>query len=162
MCDGADIKESLPKSQSYEFTESDLVLAVDEYIEDESDTIKRVFDNALTHNKGENAIRSLFYTEQEGGYIDELFGYCKEFNIRIQKNHLEETLSELSLPKFGEIIKFDEDSHFYSFSDPFFRSFALAFFGEKDEANINKNLSPLQKQQIYQKAISKMNQVFSA
>lgn len=162
MCDGADIKRSLPKSQSYEFNESDLVLAVDEYIEDESDTIKRVFDNALTHNKGENAIRSLFYTEQEGGNIDELFGYCKEFNIRIQKNHLEETLSQLSLPKFGEIIKFDEDSYFYSFSDPFFRSFALAFFGEKDEANINKKLTPLQKQQIYQKAISKMNQTFSA
>ena len=162
MCDGADIKRSLPKSQSYEFNEYDLVLAVDEYIEDESDTIKRVFDNALTHNKGENAIRSLFYTGQEGGNIDELFGYCKEFYIRIQKNHLEETLSQLSSPKYGEIIKFDEDSHFYSFSDPFFRSFALAFFGEKDEANINKKLTPLQKQQIYQKAISKMNQTFSA
>lgn len=162
MCDGADIKRSLPKSQSYEFNESDLVLAVDEYIEDESDTIKRVFDNALTHSKGENAIRSLFYTGQEGGNIDELFGYCKEFYIRIQKNHLEETLSQLSSPKYGEIIKFDEDSHFYSFSDPFFRSFALAFFGEKDEANINKKLTPLQKQQIYQKAISKMNQAFSA
>ncbi|MGI2068947.1 hypothetical protein [Shewanella baltica] len=160
MCDGADIKETLHKSQSYDFTESDLVLAVNEYIEDESDTIKRVFDNALTHNKGENAIRSLFYTGQNGGNIDELFGHCKDFNIRIQKNHLESTLNELSLPKFGEIIKFDEDSHFYSFSDPFFRSFALAFFGEKDEANINKNLTPLQKQQIYQKAISKMNRVF--
>ncbi|GAA0813298.1 ATP-binding protein [Colwellia sp. D2M02] len=162
MCDGANIKKTLNKSQCYEFTESDLVLAVDEYIADESDTIKRVFDNALTHNKGENAIRSLFYAGQEGGNIDELFGYCKAFRIRIQKNHLEATLNELSLPKFGEVIKFDEDSHFYSFSDPFFRSFALAFFGEKDEANINKKLTPLQKQQIYQKAINKMNQVISA
>lgn len=162
MCDGAAIRETLHKSQSYDFTESDLVLAVQEYIEEESDTIKRVFDNALTHNKGENTIRALFYTGQDGGNIDELFGYCKEFNIRIQKNHLEATLDELSSSKFSEIIKFDEDSHFYSFSDPFFRSFALTFFGEKDEANINKNLTPLQKQQIYQKAISKMNLVFDS
>lgn len=159
MCDGANIKNTLPKSQYYEFTETDLSLAVDEYIEDESDTIKRVFDNALTHSKGENVIRSLFHSGQDGGNIDELFGYCKEFSIRIQKNHLEATLNELSQPRFGEVVKFDEDSHCYSFSDPFFRSFALAFVGAKDEANINKKLTPLQKQQIYHMAISKMNEV---
>lgn len=119
MCDGADIKTTLPKSQRYDFLEADLIIAIEEYIEDESDTIKRVFDNALTHNKGENAIRALLHSEQNGANIDELFGYCKEFTIRIQKNHLESTLMELSQPQYGEVVKFDEDSYRYSFSDPF-------------------------------------------
>lgn len=156
MCDGAEIRSTLPVRERYDFTNSDLSLAIEEYIEDESDTIQRVFDNALTHSKGENVIRALLHSEQEGGNIDELFGYCKEFNIRIQKNHLNSVLNELSQPNFGEIIKFDEDSYCYSFSDPFFRSFALAFIGAKDEANINKKLSPLQKQQIYKKVIAGM------
>ncbi|EGU4188748.1 TPA: ATP-binding protein [Vibrio parahaemolyticus] len=162
MCDGADIKATLPKRQRYDFLESDLNIAIDEYIEDESDTIKRVFDNALTHNKGENAIRALLQSDQHGANIDELFGYCKEANIRIQKNHLDSTLEELSQPKFGEVVKFDEDSYRYSFSDPFFRSFALAFVWAKDEANINKKLTPLQKQQIYQSALAKMNEVMAS
>ncbi|HCG8023170.1 TPA: ATP-binding protein [Vibrio parahaemolyticus] len=162
MCDGAEIKGTLPKRQRYDFNENDLSLAIEEYIEDESDTIKRVFDNALKHQKGENAIRALLHAEQHGGNIDELFGYCKAFSIRIQKNHLESTLEELSQPNFGEVVKFDEDSHHFSFSDPFFRSFALAFVSEKDEANINKKLTPLQKQQIYQSALAKMNEVLAA
>lgn len=162
MCDGADIKVTLPKEQRYDFIESDLSLAIDEYIADESDTIKRVFDNALTHNKGENAIRALLHAKQQGANIDELFSFCKEFNIRIQKNHLESTLRELSLPQFGEVIKFDHDSYHFSFSDPFFRSFALAFVGAKDEANINKKLTPLQKQQIFKSALANMNLVMGA
>ena len=161
MCDGAEIKETLRSEIRYSFTEQDLNLAVEEYIEDESDTIKRVFDNALTHNKGEQAIRALIHCKQDGNNIDELFGYCKEFNIRIQKNHLDTTLKALSEVNYGEIIKFDEDSYHYSFADPFFRSFALAFIGVKDDANINKKLTPLEKQQIYKKAINKMNEVMA-
>jgi len=132
MCEAALIRKTLP-AEPEAFKIEDLKDALMEYTKESEDTIKDAFDLALTISGVEKSIRVLCSQSQEGAQLDELFNYAKENSIRQTKIKLESDLKELEKEKHGELVKFDETSQRYSFSDPFYRTFALAYFEVKDE-----------------------------
>ncbi|MBO9483850.1 hypothetical protein [Salinisphaera sp. G21_0] len=136
MCDAAVIKSTL--EESVEFNYSDLQDALKKYIKGEEDTIKDAFDRALKVNQVDNTIRVIAHHDQDGARLNELFNWAKDHQIKITKKKLESDLEQLQHENYGEIIKYDGNSDKFSFSDPFYRSFALAYYEERDKKNSKK------------------------
>ncbi|PSU66551.1 hypothetical protein C9J20_13765 [Photobacterium phosphoreum] len=131
MCDTALIKRTVP--QSVEFDYSDLKEALKRYIKSVEDTIKKSFDRAMTIPSVENTLRIMAHQDQYGAQSDSLLAWASEHSIKISKKKLKVDLDKLETEEYGELIKFDDNSWKYSFSNPFYGTFALAYFEEQDK-----------------------------
>lgn len=136
MCDAAEIKETL--DETLEFDYSDLKEALKKHIKHEEDTIKKAFDRALKIQNVDDTLRVIANQNQDGAKLDSLLEWTKINQIRMVKEKFESDLQKLQQEEFGELIKYDENSLKFSFSDPFYRSFSLAYFEEKDK-ELRKN-----------------------
>ncbi|MCD2451676.1 hypothetical protein GO003_014875 [Methylicorpusculum oleiharenae] len=130
MCSSAFITETL--DNTLEFNIEDLHKALSEYVKDEEDTLRNAFDSALKVEKVEPTLRVLVAQEPNGAHIEDLYQYAKDNNIKVSKKKLKEDLESLVKEEFGELVKLEDNSQKYSFIDPFYRSFAMAYFEEKD------------------------------
>ena len=131
MCDTAIIKETI--KQSIEFDYSDLQSALRRYIKRTEDTIKKAFDNAFRLPNIDDSIRVLASQDQDGAQIDELLLWAQDVGIKTTKKKLESDLKKLESERYGELVKYSHDSWRFSFSNPFYRTFALAYFESQDE-----------------------------
>ena len=118
--------------QKVNFGYEDLQLALNDYVKDEEDTIKDAFDAALKLPKVETTLRVLAAQSIEGAHLEDLYQWAKSNNFKIVKRKLQEELSKLEQEEFGELVKYEESSGRYSFLDPFYLSFCMAYFQEKD------------------------------
>ncbi|WOD06770.1 hypothetical protein [Marinomonas sp. GJ51-6] len=130
MCSSAFVTETL--DEPVEFNTEDLQKALSEYVKDEEDTLRDAFDSALKIEKIESTLRVLVAQECNGAHIEDLYQHAKDHNIRVSKKKLKEDLENLEKEEFGELVKLEDNSQKYSFIDPFYRSFAMAYFEEKD------------------------------
>lgn len=151
MCSDAYITETIEEPIEFHF--EDLQRALSEYIKDEEDTIRDAFDSALKLNKVENTLRVLSSQEQDGAHIEDMFEWSKANHLRITKKKLASDLEELEKEEYGELVKLEENSQKYSFIDPFYRSFALAYFQEKDNANGRRQYTDKELIQIFDSAL---------
>lgn len=135
MCSSAYITETV--EEPIEFNPEDLSKALSEYIKDEEDTLRDAFDSAMKIDKIENTLRVLLSQDENGAHIEDMFGWAKENGVRVSKKKIKEDLEKLEKEEFGELVKLEENSQKYSFIDPFYRSFVMAYFEEKD-ANLKK------------------------
>lgn len=152
MCSEELISETV--EVEFEFTHTDLKKALSEYIKDEEDSLLDAFDRALKIKKVEPTLRVLSAQEQSGSHIDDMFEWSKNNSIRVTKKKMKEDLEELRLEEYGELVNFEENSKKYSFIDPFYRSFALAYFSQKD--NSIRNIKWSEKEML-----NMLNQAFS-
>jgi len=138
MCDTADIKKTL--KQPVEFDYTDLQHSLKRYLRRTEDSIKKAFDNAFRLPNIDDTIRILAQQEQDGGQTEELLEWANNSGIKINKKKLETDLKTLELEKNGELVKYNQDSWKFSFSNPFYRAFALAYFESQDDKlrKINK------------------------
>ncbi|WP_157670368.1 hypothetical protein [Chitinibacter sp. GC72] len=111
---------------------SDVIPAIEEYLNEESDTMKCALDKALKIKHAEDVIRVISSNGQDGMTFDTVLEKLNRIAIKHRDAKLQSILTELCGEESGSIIKFDNDSGRYSFSDPFLQSFARAFFEEKD------------------------------
>lgn len=139
MCDTAEILEAVREPLRFDAT--DLQAALSEYLQEESDTIKSAFDKALKLKSGEETLRIVSLAARDGTNVEDLLDLSKTHGQRISIDKLRENLSNLETEQYGEVLKFDADSGRYSFSDPFLRAFAMAFFEEKDKSLTKKSLT---------------------
>ncbi|MDH2297436.1 hypothetical protein [Cobetia sp. 29-18-1] len=130
LCDSALITETV--TSPVEFISEDLQNALSEYIKDEEDTLKDAFDSALKIKAVDLTLRALIAQDPEGAHIDDIFSYTKDNGIRVTKKKLQEDLQNLEKEEFGEMVKLEDNSQKYSFIDPFYRSFAMAYFEERE------------------------------
>jgi len=111
--------------------------AVEHYLEDSSDTLKSAFDKALRQtdktefNDVRLIVEALLQVDQDGTtrpvLLDKVQDQEKEYPIENLDNHL----SALQEEQNGRIIRYDNASGRYSFTDPFYRAFALALIGKE-------------------------------
>lgn len=132
MCEELDIFNSMSEFDDISFDYSNLTYAISEYLELESDTIKRAFDNALKLKDSDDIIYALSEVDQVGSKVDQIHEALKARELRYSEKQIITILEKLLSEKYGELVKYDEDSHKYSFSDPFYRTFSLAYFKYKD------------------------------
>ncbi len=137
MCDAASITETC--SSRFEFSVTNLENALRLYVEEASDSIKSTFDCALRQRrktKFDNGrlILEALSTFKEGGAsrIDLLKKICRK-EPKYPETNLKYMLPKLQTEEYGSIVRFDQTSGMYSFSDPIYRVFALAQFRNRDD-----------------------------
>jgi hypothetical protein len=120
------------------FDINELKNAIGDYLSQNADSFKEVIDRALKPRED-----NLEYTSELLKTIckadrDELTQ--KEiFNLLPSRNHfkknLDSYLGNLTTAEYGEILKFDENSGKYSFTNPFYKAYAAMHFliDESDE-----------------------------
>lgn len=131
MCSSALVKETL--EVPIEFSPEDLRTALSEYVKDEEDTLKDALDSALKIEKVEATLRVLIAQDQDGAHVEDLFSWAKEMKVRVTKKKIQEDLDKLTLEDFGELVKLEDSSKKYSFLDPFYCSFIMAYFDKQDK-----------------------------
>lgn len=130
MCSEAYITETVEEPVVFSYL--DLQKALSEYMKDEEDTLLDAFDSALKLEKVEPTLRVLANQDQHGAHVDDLYEWAKEHSVRVTKKKLESDLASLVKEEYGELVKLEENSQKYSFLDPLYKSFALAYFENKD------------------------------
>jgi hypothetical protein len=104
------------------------------YVEDSSDSLKGLFDKAFyrkKHGKFDNfriVIEGLAKLPQEGGNHGEIYDCIVDKEPGYPKSNLKYCLKQLQEDERGELVRYDDNSGKYSFSSPFYRAFALAYF----------------------------------
>jgi hypothetical protein len=161
MCEELDIYESVHPDDEISFDYSNVTYALAEYLELESDTIKWAFDNALKLKDSDDVIYTLSTLDQTGAKLEEILTKLIKIELRYTLKITKVIIEKLLTEEFGELLKYDEDSHKYSFSDPFYRTFALAFFKEKDSGSSNKRLTRKEMEAILDSAFLRMRGKYS-
>jgi hypothetical protein len=106
---------------------------VEQYLDEASDTLKAVFDKAFrrervrTFDNAKIIVRALAEAPQEGASRADLFNRIKKIEPKYPQPNLTLYLGKLASPDRGALIRFDGVSGRYSFSDPLYRAFALAY-----------------------------------
>ncbi len=161
MCEELDIFESLTEWDDVSFDYSNVTYALSEYLELESDTIKRAFDNALKLKDSDDIIYALSELGQSGAKVEEIHSVLHSKEIRYNEKQITAIFKNLLSERYGELIKYDLDSHKYSFSDPFYRTFSLAFFKERVNEYSKKKLSAKEQHEILNSAFRNMREDYS-
>lgn len=114
--------------------EGEMRKAIVEYLEDSSDSLKGVFDKALHRKKNGKfdnfriVIEGLAKIPQEGGTKGDILQYVHAHHPKYPQSNLQYCLDELQTEKRSELVRYDPNSGRYSFSNPFYRAYALAYF----------------------------------
>ena len=137
MCDAASIIETC--STRFEFSVTNLENALRLYVEEASDSIKSTFDCALRQRRrpnltmgGVNSGSPSTFKEGGASRIELLKKICRK-EAKFQRLQFEVYAAKLQTEEYGSIVRFDQTSGMYSFSDPIYRVFALAQFRNRDD-----------------------------
>lgn len=134
MCDAAGVIYTCP--EPFPMPTECFKEAMKLYVEEASDSIKSAFDKALRKersNKFDNAnivLRTLCQINENGASRSELLRKIQESHPSFPNSNLELYLTKLQLDTYGSLIRFSELSNCYSFSDPFYRVFAMVLYEE--------------------------------
>lgn len=123
-----------------EFKDETLKDAVYDYLKQNSDSFKEILDRALKQRDGifdntKSILQAFCKIDKEELTKKDVLNYNN--NKRIYGSNLTQYLEKLTTPDYGEILRFDENSGKYSFSNPFFKAFTLMTFS-MDEKESNK------------------------
>lgn len=145
----ATVKTSLPKKLDVKSFDS----ALDEYLEDNSDTFKSIFETAtkIVHKrKSENPsdiLNAILMSNKENVTV-----YDVKENLGIRDktykgNNLKKYLDELTTSDRAEILRFNKDYNSYYFSNPFIKAYCQCALRNnvQTEFNTSKLLSEFRK-----------------
>ncbi|MEI5639405.1 MULTISPECIES: hypothetical protein [unclassified Pseudoalteromonas] len=159
MCKSGLVDRTAEETVNFNF--EDLQIALNDYVKDEEDTIKDAFDSALKLSKVETSLRILASQDIDGAHLDDLFQWSKDNLVRTTKKKLYEDLIKLEQEEFGELVKFEESSGKYSFLDPFYLSFCMAYFQEKDAKLKKQKISEREMMELFNNALKVIKSNFA-
>lgn len=117
--------------------ETHLKSAVKEFVESASDSMRERFDRAVRRarvRKYDNysiALRALCEFEMEGALIGEVISVLARLEKNYPSNNISRYLDSLTGETRGSVLRKDATSGRYSFSDPFIRSYCMAYFSQR-------------------------------
>lgn len=126
------------------FNSNSLSDALATYLDECSDSLKKVFDNAFKQDKTikfDNAkliLKAISGAPQEGAVRSEIYTSIKNDEPKYPQGNLTSYLEKLIKQDNFPILRFDELSGRYSFIDPIYRAFALAYFESNDPKKYGK------------------------
>ena len=145
MCDAAGINQTCP--EPFPIPKDCFKEAMKLYVEEASDSIKSAFDKARRKersNKFDNAniiLRTLCQIDENGAARSELLKKIHEIYPTFPNSNLEHYLKKLQLEAYGKLIRFSELSNCYSFSDPFYRVFAMVLYEKSPRHRSDEGIS---------------------
>jgi len=133
MCESISIERTDTNDSQFLLDFDDFNYAVSEYIEQESDTLKSCFQNALKINNSHKVIQSLVDSDHDGLHFDEIKNFINDHfdSVKINAQELKTILSKLTDKESSYILMFDDKSDTFCFRDPFHKMFAGVFLRER-------------------------------
>ena len=141
LCRAKELVETV--DEKIRIGEEELEKSIKDYIEDSNDSLKSILDKALyrkRHGQFDNfkiVIEGLSRIPQEGGTKAEIFDAICINHPNYPQSNLAHCLKELQTEGRGEFVRYDHNSGRYSFSNPFYRAYALAYLN-KDKTQTKK------------------------
>ncbi len=125
--------------------------AVLDYLKQNSDSFKEILDRALKPRDGKldntKGILHAFCKSQKDELTQkEILNHRS--NKKAYSFNISEYLNLLTTADYGEILRFDENSGKYSFSNPFFKAYAIMHFSTEEKENVNQTLDMAKFQEI--------------
>lgn len=140
ICFENDVKETLHKKK--QFGKDSLENAIKNYVNSNSDTHKKTLDKVFKEDSEGNFKKVLKVIcnelSKEELNIKEITQLLSRKNIAFKKDRLSEILNSLTTVEFGEIMRFDENSGKFSFSNPFFKAYTKMCF-DNDNSKIESS-----------------------
>ena len=117
------------------FMDESLKSAVIDYLKQNSDSFKEILDRALKHRNGDfdntkQILQTFCKSDKEELTQKEVLGYKNNKNI--YRSSLTEYLHKLTTSDYGEILRYDDNSGKFSFSNPFFKAFTIMTFSMEE------------------------------
>lgn len=136
ICFAADIVETLPKKSV--ITSQELEKAVEMYLDEASDTVKGAFDKALKQRRrkyenGKLILQALTKFDQNGATYSQILKSIQAKEPDYPQGNLTAFLPQLQTEEKGKLLRYDNASGKYAFTDPIYRVFAMGAFGEKSD-----------------------------
>ena len=117
-------------------SELDVDDALDRFFQDQSDTMKRLIENAIRQSpkaKHDNCRLILMALcdrdSSDGAKASAIFEKIRASVPSYPRSNLTRYLKELQNDNRGELLCYDRASLLYSFANPFLRAFAIMYFG---------------------------------
>jgi len=132
MCFEAGIRTTL--SDSVEITSDIFEKALEQYVEQSSDTLKAAFDKAFrpvadeTKRDGELVLRSLLECGHDGETKEDILRRIRVWQPKYRLSNLSQVLKRLQAVDRGELIRYDPASGRFSFSENIYRAYAATYF----------------------------------
>ena len=113
--------------------------ALEQYLDDASDTLKSSFDKAFRQlrkgkfDNGRLILEALLQCGQEGATHADILAKIKERAPDYPRGNLTSYLKQLQTEERGALLRYTTASGRYSFSDPIYRAFALTLFAQEQQ-----------------------------
>jgi hypothetical protein len=130
MCEANNISTTHLSPKAMKFDSRTFDIALDEYLNENSDTLKATFDCAtkVTHKrKSENPsdiLRAILTVDKENVTLSEIKDTLQINDKTYTGNNLKKYVDELTSTSRSEILRFNEDSCSYFFSNPFIKAYS--------------------------------------
>lgn len=135
ICYDADIKKTTLIKKKIK--DASFNIAIQGYIDKNSDTFKQTYDLITAKNKTAwYILKSLNTHSNESISFQKLRDRINPKNKKISDSDIQNALEDLQQPPYG-IIRFDEDSEKYSFSTPFWKAF-IRIQMDIEQAEVNQ------------------------
>lgn len=135
--------ESTTKAKR-KFKDDSLKNAVVDYLKQNSDSFKEILDRALKQRDGKfdntKAILQAFCkSEKEELTQKEVLNFKN--NKSVYKSTLTEYLHKLTTADYGEILRYDDNSGKFSFSNPFFKAYTIMTFSMEEKESTRTTIN---------------------
>lgn len=133
MCNAAGVTETV-EGEPLALTNEHFERAVNTYVEEAGDSIKSAFDKAIKKRRKtlyphvNLVIQALCELPETGSGCADIHNQIQRSKPKYSNTNLKYFLQKLCSSEYGTIVRFDSNSSFYSFSDPFYRAYAIAQF----------------------------------
>lgn len=135
ICFNRHVEKTQPKRVDFDIDDFDE--AIENYLEDKSDTYKSEFDRAIkipNHSKQngpKELLKAALRVNKDEFSFDEIYSSIKSKGI--DKKNAESITNDLCSVDRSEILVFDENSNKYRFNNLFLKSYAVYRLTEKDD-----------------------------
>jgi hypothetical protein len=146
LCDVSDVKKTYNSNQRFEIPNKSYDLAVDEYIYQNSDSYKLIYETATkithkrTHDNPLDIITAILNTNNDSVTLDEITSQLRKKYPNYKNENLEKHVSELTTSSRYEILRLNKDSMSYFFSNPFIKAYFRCMHTSGSNSSVLKTL----------------------
>lgn len=132
MCELKGINERKSNDKLINFNQGDLKKAVQEFIKENEDTYKAIFEKATycryarQYEHPKELLYAVLDSEKEEVGINDVAAVIKRRHPQYKQNNLKQYLDELTETERDEVLRYHKASNSYYFSNPFFKSYVAA------------------------------------
>lgn len=129
ICEENKISKTYNSLKAFEIHPSTFDSALDEYLAENSDTYKSIFEVAtriIHQRKSENPaeiLKAILSIQKDSVTVNEVLNNIRLVDKNYKGNNLKKYLDELTLPNRSEILRYNKDSMTYYFSNPFIKAY---------------------------------------